>query len=386
MGRMSGTLSPVVGRDRERAVLLETLHDGGPLVAFVHAPAGMGKSALLRTFATEVLAAGAEVVRLDCRAFEPTEHGFLDALSHALRWRIGNVAGAASALQDLGPIVVLAIDTYEVFRISDTWLRSVFAPVLDDRVRVVIAGREPPLAGWFDARGAASAFRSLMLGPLQDEDALEVLRLAGVSQQDARAVNRIARGHPLALQVAAAAITGGRRVRCRRRRGWTSSASTWRCGRISAASIRWRPIPRRIWKRSPHWASHSFRRPCALDATTPARGSTSGPTPSTDGSPGSPLPSWGCSRRRCSTRRAASSCSTTDALPLTPLEFGVLQSLLQRKGKAVSRATLIEEVWGQAYVGGSNVIDVVVRSLRKKLGRKAAALETVRGVGYRFRG
>lgn len=71
-------------------------------------------------------------------------------------------------------------------------------------------------------------------------------------------------------------------------------------------------------------------------------------------------------------------------VPLTPLEFGVLHHLVAHKGRAVSRAALIEEVWGHRYAGGSNVVDVVVRSLRKKLGREAAALETVRGVGYRI--
>jgi hypothetical protein len=73
-------------------------------------------------------------------------------------------------------------------------------------------------------------------------------------------------------------------------------------------------------------------------------------------------------------------------VPLTPLEFGVLQHLLGCKGKAVSRATLIADVWGHTYVGGSNVVDVIVRSLRRKLGPKASAIETVRGVGYRLRG
>ena len=64
---------------------------------------------------------------------------------------------------------------------------------------------------------------------------------------------------------------------------------------------------------------------------------------------------------------------------------GVLDYLSQREGKAVPRAALLADVWGYAYEGGSNVVDVVVRSLRKKLGGRARAIETVSGVGYRYR-
>jgi two-component system alkaline phosphatase synthesis response regulator PhoP len=46
--------------------------------------------------------------------------------------------------------------------------------------------------------------------------------------------------------------------------------------------------------------------------------------------------------------------------------------------------TLLREVWGHAWTGGSNVVDVAVSGLRRKLGERAGALETVRGVGYRL--
>jgi hypothetical protein len=70
---------------------------------------------------------------------------------------------------------------------------------------------------------------------------------------------------------------------------------------------------------------------------------------------------------------------------LTPLEYGVLSMLCSRRGRPVSRAELLEDVWGSAYDGGSNTVDVVVRGLRRKLGPEAVRVETVRGVGYRFR-
>jgi DNA-binding response OmpR family regulator len=72
-------------------------------------------------------------------------------------------------------------------------------------------------------------------------------------------------------------------------------------------------------------------------------------------------------------------------LPLTPLEFSLVRYLYEREGSAVSRESLLRDVWGRTYDVGSNVVDVVVRSLRKKLGAHAGLIETVPGFGYRFR-
>lgn len=72
-------------------------------------------------------------------------------------------------------------------------------------------------------------------------------------------------------------------------------------------------------------------------------------------------------------------------ISLTPLEFQLMQYLCQREGNAVSRDDLLNEVWGYSYDGGSNVVDRIVRSLRKKLGDHAKSIETVSGVGYKLR-
>ena len=76
----------------------------------------------------------------------------------------------------------------------------------------------------------------------------------------------------------------------------------------------------------------------------------------------------------------------TRRVPLTPLEFGVLRYLIRNPVKVISREELLDSVWGRKYEGGSNVVDVVVRALRNKLGERAAMLETARGFGYCFRG
>ena len=69
---------------------------------------------------------------------------------------------------------------------------------------------------------------------------------------------------------------------------------------------------------------------------------------------------------------------------LTRLEFQVFRYLCERPGMVVARAILLRDVWGYDHAGGSNVIEAIVKSLRHKLGDRSAAIETVRGLGYRF--
>ena len=82
---------------------------------------------------------------------------------------------------------------------------------------------------------------------------------------------------------------------------------------------------------------------------------------------------------RC--RAPGSSSLPSGRVNLTSLEFGVMQYLQDHPGKAVSRYDLMEAVWGHRNDTASNVVDVVVRSLRRKLGGESSAIETVRGTG-----
>ena len=70
---------------------------------------------------------------------------------------------------------------------------------------------------------------------------------------------------------------------------------------------------------------------------------------------------------------------------LTPLEHGVMEVLARRSGRPASRADLLAEVWGFDSDATSNVVDTVVVGLRRKLGEHRDLIETVRGVGYRYR-
>lgn len=70
---------------------------------------------------------------------------------------------------------------------------------------------------------------------------------------------------------------------------------------------------------------------------------------------------------------------------LTASEFRLLETLLRHPGKVFDRSELIESALGADTLVLERTIDVHIRSLRKKLGRFADRIETVRGVGYRFR-
>jgi hypothetical protein len=69
---------------------------------------------------------------------------------------------------------------------------------------------------------------------------------------------------------------------------------------------------------------------------------------------------------------------------LSKLEFAVIDFLSQRPGEIVSRTQLLHAVWGIDFEGGSNVVDVVIGSLRRKLGPYRHCIGTAHGIGYRF--
>jgi len=72
-----------------------------------------------------------------------------------------------------------------------------------------------------------------------------------------------------------------------------------------------------------------------------------------------------------------------EQVTLTAREFTLLETLMRHPGQMLSREQLLSHVWGYDYDPGSNVVDVYIGYLRRKLGE--SAIETVRGMGYRLR-
>jgi hypothetical protein len=179
------------GRERELASLQRVLDANGPRVAFVYGVAGIGKSALLNAFASGVRESGTQVWRIDCSAIDPTESSFRAALD-AAGWRAGSAG-------------IVLVDNYEMFRITDPWLRHELVPSLSTELRFVIAGRDAPMLEWSTERGRVGGLEILPLVGLTDEAAQAFLADANVAEDHAAMICRIARGHPLSLRLAAEA-------------------------------------------------------------------------------------------------------------------------------------------------------------------------------------
>jgi len=72
-------------------------------------------------------------------------------------------------------------------------------------------------------------------------------------------------------------------------------------------------------------------------------------------------------------------------LDLTATEFSMLACLAQKRGRTYTRQVLMTEVWGQDYYGLDRTVDTHISRLRRKLGNMGDYIQTVHGVGYRFK-
>jgi len=71
-------------------------------------------------------------------------------------------------------------------------------------------------------------------------------------------------------------------------------------------------------------------------------------------------------------------------IDLTPKEYAVLEYLMRHQGRVMSRTLITEYAWDYHFDPGTNIVDVVITRLRKKIdhGREPKLIHTVRGVGY----
>lgn len=201
--------SSFVGRKKELAVISEAIKAAQLpfMVAFVHGPGGIGKSSLIKAALSDV---GAEVQSyfMDCREIEPTPQGFQAALGNALGMGESepDFRSVVGRLGEMEERTVLALYRYETFGLMDTWLRQEFMPALSENVFTIIAGRQAPNSAWFTTPGWHGLFREIELRELSADDAQIMLESRGLTSSEVERVKGFARGHPLALEMASAAI------------------------------------------------------------------------------------------------------------------------------------------------------------------------------------
>lgn len=83
-------------------------------------------------------------------------------------------------------------------------------------------------------------------------------------------------------------------------------------------------------------------------------------------------------------REAVTMTAKGRSISLTKMEFNILAFLMENNGKVMSRADLVEAIWGKGAVVNDININMHIRAIRHKLGKSKNCIETVRGYGYRF--
>ncbi|WP_366890271.1 BTAD domain-containing putative transcriptional regulator [Pseudonocardia sp.] len=178
-----------VGRGAERALFASALRGTGQGFAalYLHGPAGIGKSTLLRQLADDATAAHRRVVPVCGRVVGASVAAFTDA--------------ASPALSD--PRAVLMIDAFEWCGDLQGWLRERFLPQLPDGVVVALAGRQPPEPAWRFDPSWSGALLVHGLGDLSVPEADQLLESRGMPDGVRESVLAFAGGHPLALSLGA---------------------------------------------------------------------------------------------------------------------------------------------------------------------------------------
>lgn len=186
-----------VGRERELRVFEELLATGdAPRIMFVHGPGGIGKSRLVDSFQDIAEQWRVGFARLDGRLIPAVPAAVEQEVTQALsKLRPPMVNG--DALQ------VLALDHAEQLAGLDGWLRAELIPGLPRGIVLILAGRQRPGTEWRADPGLSALLIDVELGPLAPEEVSEYLRLRGIPGSQRGAVRDFARGHPLALALAA---------------------------------------------------------------------------------------------------------------------------------------------------------------------------------------
>jgi hypothetical protein len=171
-----------VGRAGELALFADLLADGAGGIIYVYGPGGIGKTSLLHQFEWLARDHGRPVARID--ASDPEQ----------------SVTGLA-ALDESASVVL--VDGADCLSPVDRWLREEWLARLPAGAVLVLAGRHPPALGWRTDPGWRSLLRSVQLAELTPDDSRELLRRRGLPESACAAALGFARGHPLALALAA---------------------------------------------------------------------------------------------------------------------------------------------------------------------------------------
>ena len=201
-----GRRTNLAGRDAELRLLRRVTAQGGPVVAYLHGPAGIGKTALLSALDACLEDEGVRRLNLAAGAVEPTPTAILAALGKVLDREARTVGELAAAFASVKDVTVVMVDDVDTWRLAASWLRTELLPALPASTRFVLAGTVPPPPTWSLDYGPY--FLDIKLAALPRAESDAVVAAAGLSPEFAERIWRLSRGHPLGLRMAIHATRG----------------------------------------------------------------------------------------------------------------------------------------------------------------------------------
>jgi hypothetical protein len=202
-----GRRTTLAGRNAELRLLRQVTTAGGPVVAYVHGPAGIGKTALISALDACLENEGVHRLHIAAGAVEPTATAILTALGRVIDHEARTVAELAGALASVKDITVVIVDDVDTWRLAASWLRTDLLPALPASTHFVLAGTVPPPPAWSIEYG--QYFLDIKLGALPRAESDAAVAAAGLSAEIAERIWLLSGGHPLGLRMAIHAARTG---------------------------------------------------------------------------------------------------------------------------------------------------------------------------------
>ena len=202
-----GRRAALAGRGTELRFLRQMATSEGALVAHVHGPAGIGKTALLSALAASLDDDGVRYIRLAAGAVEPRPAAIVAALAQGFGETASSIADLAQALSDRKGISIVMVDDVDTWRLASSWLRTELLPALPASLRFIFAGTTPPPAAWSAEFG--EHFLEMRLGPIARCESDAAVAAANLPPQVAPRIWQLTQGHPLGLRMAIHAARSG---------------------------------------------------------------------------------------------------------------------------------------------------------------------------------
>jgi DNA-binding winged helix-turn-helix (wHTH) protein len=202
-----GRRTTLAGRDAELRLLRQVTAPGGPVVVYVHGPAGIGKTALISALNARLEDEGVRRLQIAAGAVEPTPPAILTAFGRVLDHEARTVAELAAAFRSVKDLTVVMVDDIDTWRLAASWLRADLLPALPASMRFVFAGAVPPPPAWSTEYGQYFLDIKLVALPRAESDA--AVAAAGLSAETAERIWQLSGGHPLGLRMAIHAARAG---------------------------------------------------------------------------------------------------------------------------------------------------------------------------------